>query len=123
MSKPVNWRHRYDTLLALVLQWRNEPGSKYHDCRLHSDAVEKLHRIAEANKRYEWRKVGETFHLFPAFDKRAQSVAFVVKERAGKYVFTIMAKGYKSITDSRNTESKAKQAIEKHFEMLQTETE
>lgn len=122
-AKPINWRSRFDSVLALLFIIKHDPKSGFADMRIRCPAAEKLNAVIERNKRFLWRKVGQTWHLYPAFDKASHSVAFIVKEKAGRYSFTIMAKGFKTTTDHRNTESLAKASVEHHFELLRPEEE
>ncbi len=123
MSKPVDWRARYDTLLKLLFKIRNKPALGYADLRMRCPEAEELHKFLDSQRRYYWKTVGSALHLFPVHDPQGSSVAFVVKASPGKYQYTINAQGRKSVTSIEPTEIKAKQAVEKHFELLQAESE
>ena len=122
-----DWRAKYDSVLLLLFKIRNEPRTLFNDLCLRSEHGEKLRKIMNDNKRFEWRIVGSkkredgVHYLFPVHAPTENAVAWVVKKKRGKYEHTINARGFKSETGYSTTLEKAKAHIEKHFELLRKE--
>lgn len=115
-----------DRLLSLLWDMGNEADrlviSSLVELQNHSNNAAELFDLAKREKRYEWRKVGNSLHLFPAHEKKktARSVAMIVKD--GKSFNTLItAPGRRTVTGNSPTMTSAKKAVESEFSILDAE--
>lgn len=111
-----------DRVIALVwaLQAETAPVVTTHLTTLlnHSDNAAELIVIANRQRRYEWRKVGDAEHLFPSNDKKGRSVAMIVKE--GTVCKWLVTKtGSRTLSGTCPKISQARKEVEKHFNLLE----
>lgn len=110
------WKRKYDKLLILLFKLMHDSKSGFVELGLRSEAGETLRTCVRAERRHEWAKVGECWHLFAVHMHPKQSVGYVVQESLKKFIWRIEGRRYTEGTD--RSLKKAQLKIEAYFETI-----
>lgn len=117
-KKPkANPKNTLNRLLKLLFTLKHDPKSGFADLAMKTEAGQSLDRLLRKERRYEWKKVGQTEHLFDlSMMPQPQSVAFIAPVSSKSHKWAIL--GRRPLDGTERTAARARERVETYFEVI-----